>query len=82
MPKVYDKQGRELTVGARVELVGDGSKGDFDLRWVPTEGWAAYVLWHPNGWPAREEIEAGGRINTYRCPDLLLIDSPTEGKEG
>jgi len=82
MPKVYDKNGNELTVGARVK---DGLNSDFTGTFLGTR--------KLKSGPVRAEVRVltplrhAGKQITYApasdgtC-DLLLIDSPTEGKEG
>ncbi len=92
MPRVYDKEGRELTVGARVRHAKDGRIGRV----------AEFQMSHKKvrvKWEHRSRLAAiGASINPLyvsrvislsdsffphlTAPDLLLIDSPTEGKEG
>jgi len=76
MPRINDKQGHELTVGARVETAGGGD-GTFTGTAVEQFGFVALADF-PNapGQPFYVQPPS------YRCPELLLIDSPTEGKEG
>jgi len=89
MPKVLDKNGHELTVGAEVRLAGYGhmppgpvsEPGTIRQFTVGTDTHepGVEVRW-PDGdttcfdWYPLDQADA--------CPDLLLIDSPTEGKEG
>jgi hypothetical protein len=73
MPRIYDKQGNELTVGARAEYGHLGPVTIIEIR--PDR-----VYFQRDGL----DIAEGCSIDPFRhrSPDLLLIDSPTEGKEG
>jgi len=87
MPKVYDKDGRELTVGARVERVlPNGKLGGLPGRYVGLSGGHRDVAVE---WDCRSGVNVGFIATRRRAPftrsltcDLLLIYSPTEGKEG
>jgi hypothetical protein len=81
MPRVYDKQGNELTVGARVKRK-TLSTGEWApetvirIAWQPQRGWCVFTaMASVSGSPSDAR-------DTYICRDLLPIDSPTEGKEG
>jgi len=87
MPKVYDKNGRELTVGVRVvRVLPNGRTGNVvgKVRLLGgVDPGDVYVKWP--GRPYGSPFKSRRRFTpsrTYTCRDLLLIDSPTEGKEG
>lgn len=84
MPRVYDKEGRKLTVGDRVQRCfgerGRGLEGryvglsgdhrDVCVEWEhPVQGRLVGFLVTTRRWPF---------IRAYTAPNLLLIDSPTE----
>jgi hypothetical protein len=78
MPSVYDKNGHELTVGARVarkRLLGDECAVETIRRivWQPRRGWCVFT----GGLTSVSAVPADGR-DQWEFPDLLLIDSPTE----
>jgi hypothetical protein len=81
MPRVYDKAGHELTVGARVEVVGfahkkKGERGPV-VRVDDALGRACARVDLGLIHPAR--FFAFGVKNV--CPDLLFIDSPSSTKQ-
>ncbi len=78
MPKVYDKEGRELTVGARVEHCAEGTGTLHSAQWKLGHGWLAVVKWDATDSLRWEDTLPAAEPDTYRCPDLLLIDSPAE----
>lgn len=88
MPKVYDKEGRELTVGARVKLasgvlIGEIAEFDFTrkkarVRWARDLINNLIISFQPSAPPTA--IDFGQADKRFTCPDLLLIDSPTERK--
>jgi hypothetical protein len=89
MPRVLDKNGHELTVGAQVRHATDGLVGkvaDFDLhRKKVRVTWERQSLigaigasMSPLGRPG---IQSLGDPPHLTAPDLLLIDFPTERKD-
>jgi hypothetical protein len=86
MPRVYDKEGNELTEGAEAELmVLDQSGAEIPVRGRVSFVSREFVALDPRYMPRTVflSVERGGFFHrTYTCPDLLLIDSPTEGREG
>lgn len=93
MTKVFDKEGNELTVGARVNYRGYTKAGDEvgeveGPRWLQFGGWVLMVRWPddvvPQGDPdpisVPHRLQPGGPVpDTYTAPDLLLIDSGGRG---
>lgn len=80
--KVLDAKGRELTEGCTVKHAdGSGPAPFLGVRWRPGQGWSAQVHWYQPGWPAWEWLHPGQQPDTYRCPDLELIDLSSEGAE-
>lgn len=71
MPKVYDKDGRELKVGARAKVLNyTGQVGEVHRHPLGNE---LLVRFRPEkGIPFNCWVNP----NTHRCPDLQLIDQP------
>lgn len=82
MPKVYDKDGRELTVGARVERVfPNGRTGGMTGRFIGLSGGHRDVAieWDARGGPTIGFHPVHRRFpfsRAFTCPNLQLIDQP------
>jgi hypothetical protein len=92
MPSVYDKEGRELTVGAEVRLncsalqkpqygVVRAIHDDPDMVRVSVE-WQSEPGRSVPMVASSHEFWSDLKPGEHRAADLLLIDSSIEGKEG
>lgn len=81
MPKVYDKDGRELVVGARVERIfANGLRGRMAGRYTGLcDHREVAVEWDACGGPTIGFLRVRRRFpfsRAFTCPDLKLIEQP------
>lgn len=84
MPRVYDKGGRELTVGADCQHIWDLIRV-WRVEEIASDG--VLIVERAGRGPLRLRADVTRSLLPRKrrrrvAPDLLLIDSPTEGKEG